>query len=93
MARPTKPINRKPINRLSRISSAVKKSWRDPAVAAARRKRYAVKVDGVLHGSVAKAVEALGMEPKHILKLRATLLERPSRRAKYEGRSFTLIEK
>ena len=88
MARPTKPVNR-----LTRISNAVKKSWRNPLVAEARRKRYACKVDGVTHGSVAKAVEALGMEQKHITSLRATLLDRPSRRAKYEGRTFTLIEK
>ena len=72
-------------------SGAVAKTWQDPEVAAARKARNAVEVEGVRYGSVGKAFVALGLSMNRCVPFRMKLKAAPGQTADFEGRSFRML--
>jgi hypothetical protein len=83
------PPAAKPAKEPGDLSAAIANSWRDPAVAAARSARYAVKVKGEVHKSVRAAFDALGLDLGKHVAFRAKLVK--EQKAEFEGHKFELV--
>ena len=57
----------------AKMSAAIRESWNDTEVAAARKQRSAVLVDGVQYRSVGQAFEELGLPMSKCIKFRGEL--------------------
>lgn len=72
-----------------KLSAAVKASWSNRKVRAARSARHNVRVAGEEFRSVAQAFDALKLDPAPHQKVRRELVAHG--RVKHEGRQFTLV--
>lgn len=70
-------------------SAGISASWQDKDVAAKRKQRSAVTVDGVKYGSVRKAYLALGMDLKDHIQFRMLLKE--TGKQKVDGRVWKIV--
>jgi len=78
------------------ISEATAKTWRDPDIAARRKRRHMAVVDGVTYSSLAAALRALGADTS-LSKRLSTGLRRRLHAAggccEFEGREVRLVER
>lgn len=70
-------------------SAAIAKSWEDPAVAAKRAERNAVKAGNKVYRSVKQAFEDLGLPLSKHIRFRMELKSVGTMTFKHEGRSIT----
>ena len=87
------PRRRNAAPQLPRVSraEAVKASWSDRRIHAARAARHAARVDGTLYESVRKAFIELGLDLKKHQRVRADLVKSGS--LTFEGHKFLLAPK
>jgi TPP-dependent indolepyruvate ferredoxin oxidoreductase alpha subunit len=87
----SQPASKTPVeDRHATLSEAVRKTWLRPEVAAARRERHAVMVDGVRYGSVRKAFTALGLPNSKHIAFRGRL--KALGKLKYESHTFVIVQ-
>lgn len=88
---PRAPKQRKERATPEQRSKAVKDSWDDKGVRAARSARHNVRVDGTLHDSVLKAFVALKLNTKAHQRVRREVVAHG--KTEFEGHKFVLAPK
>lgn len=83
-AAPVTPVTPAPKKEPVDRAAATAASWTDPAIAAARKTRTAVEVEGVQYKSIAEAFKALALPLNRHVKFRSTLKKSADGRAEFK---------